>query len=60
VDRLAPPVVLLLVTLLLFGYGSHAWSWLAGPVAGLVVWGLGRETQRPVTQRAPREPAPVD
>ena len=52
---------LLLIVLLV--YGTHAWSWLAGPVAALFVWGLDRVAQEP-SDPAPAhvapEPAPVD
>ncbi|HEY8722585.1 MAG TPA: hypothetical protein VIL92_01850 [Gaiellaceae bacterium] len=62
--RLAPVFVLVLVTALLFGYGSYAWSWLAGPIAALAVWSLDRNAHRPGAP-APahlrhRTPAPVD
>lgn len=40
--RFAAPLVLLLVTTLLYAYGHHAWSWLGGPVAALAIWWLGR------------------
>ena len=52
--RLAPVVVFVLVTGLLLGYGRHPWSWVAGPLAALAVWGFERKT------RAPAPPAPVD
>jgi len=32
--------VLLIVTALLAGYGTYAWSWVGGPVAALAVWSL--------------------
>jgi hypothetical protein len=56
-------VVLVLVTILLLGYGAHAWSWLAGPIAAAVVWSLGRKAQEPASPspaRVGRAPAPVD
>ncbi len=61
VIRLAPASVLVLVTALLLGYGSHPWSWLAGPIAALVLWGLDRKAREP-HPLAPvhRAPAPVD
>jgi hypothetical protein len=61
VIRLAPAFVLVLVTALLLGYGNHPWSWLAGPIAALVLWGLDRKAHEPVAP-APlhRTPAPVD
>lgn len=37
---LPPSLTFLAVTALLMLYGHHAWSWIAGPVAGLVVWEL--------------------
>ena len=61
-NRLAPLATLLTVTVLFLGYGSYAWSWIAGPVAALVIWGLDRKAREPVAS-AParlREPAPVD
>ncbi|MEA2423728.1 MAG: hypothetical protein QOH13_138 [Thermoleophilaceae bacterium] len=61
--RLAPAVVLVTVTSLLLGFGSHPWSWLAGPVAALAVWGLDRKAHEPGVPAAAhvrREPAPVD
>ena len=61
--RYAPHFVLVAVTSLLLVYGTHAWSWLAGPVAALFVWGLDRVAQEP-SDPAPAhvapEPAPVD
>jgi hypothetical protein len=56
VIRLAPLFTLVAVTALLAGYGSHTWSWLAGPVAALLVWSLDRKGR---VSRAPA-PAPVD
>ena len=63
--RLAPPAVLLLVTGLLLAYGRFSWSWVAGPVASLIVWGLDRkahEPSAPAPKHAARrtDPAPVD
>jgi hypothetical protein len=48
--------MLVAVTALLAGYGSHEWSWLAGPVAALLVWSLDRKAR---ASGAPA-PAPVD
>ncbi|NUR77062.1 MAG: hypothetical protein HOQ28_12355 [Thermoleophilia bacterium] len=61
-NRYAPLLVLLAVTALFLGYGRHPWSWLAGPVASLVVWGLDRMAREPEAAPAPLqpEPAPVD
>ena len=66
VTRLYPVFVLVLVTALLLGYGSYAWSWLAGPIAALALWSLDRNAHAPgaparahLHRRAP-EPAPVD
>ena len=61
--RFAPLFVLLVVTSLFLGYGRHPWSWVAGPIAALVVWSLdrwAREPGAPAPARAGREPAPVD
>jgi hypothetical protein len=53
VNRHAPGLVFVLVTALFAGFGRHPWSWIAGPVAAVLVWAL---------DRCPREhaPAPVD
>jgi len=63
VIRVAPCIVLVTVTALLLGFGNHPWSWLAGPIAALAVWGLDRKVREPGA-RAPahvqRTPAPVD
>jgi hypothetical protein len=64
VIRLAPVFVLIAVTTLFLGYGSYAWSWLAGPIAALAVWILDRKAHKPGAP-APahlrrRTPAPVD
>ena len=58
-NRCAPVVVLVAVTALLLGYGRHPWSWVAGPIAALVVWSLDRKAHEPA-EPARREPAPVD
>jgi hypothetical protein len=60
-SRFAAPAVLVLVTGIFLFYGRFAWSWLAGPVAALVVWTLDRYAREPA-QPAPRrrDPAPVD
>jgi hypothetical protein len=58
----AAAVVLVLVTLLDLGWGRASWSWLAGPIAALVVLGLDHAARKP-SAPAPkhrREPAPVD
>jgi hypothetical protein len=64
VHRLAPSLVLVLVTGLFLAYGRFSWSWVAGPVAALVVWSLelkAREPAEPAAKHQPRrEPAPVD
>jgi hypothetical protein len=63
VTRLTPLIVLVLVTLLMLGYGPYSWSWLAGPVAAIVVWTLDRASRPaavPAPTRTRREPAPVD
>ena len=46
-NRFAAPLILVLVTGLFLGYGRFAWSWLAGPVAALVVWGLELKAREP-------------
>jgi hypothetical protein len=64
VRRLAPFGVLVTVTALLVAYG-HAWSWLLGPLAALLLSALDRQARKPAApapahaQRR-REPAPVD
>jgi hypothetical protein len=58
VSRLAPAAVAVLVSALLLAYGRYPWSWLAGPVAGLFVWGLDRKAHEPAPPVRP--PAPVD
>jgi hypothetical protein len=63
VIRVAPCIVLVTVTALLLGFGTHPWSWLAGPISALAVWGLDRKAGEPGA-RAPAHahhtPAPVD
>ena len=65
-NRFAPGILLIVVTALFLGYGSSQWSWLAGPVAALVLWALDLKAREPITT-APRRgaapartPAPVD
>jgi len=53
--RLAPSLLLVLVTTLLLLYGRFSWSWAAGPVAAAALWALERKTRAPLD-----EPAPVD
>ena len=53
-NRLAAPIVLLVVTPLLAAYGRFDWSWVAGPVASLAIWALDRGAH------ARFEPTPVD
>jgi hypothetical protein len=63
VIRLAPLLVLVLVTALLLGYGPYTWSWLAGPLAALAVWSLDRKAHKPgvpAPAHLRRNPAPVD
>lgn len=55
---MTPLVVLALVTGLTLGYGHHSWSWLAGPIAGVLVWAFDRKAHEPT--EALRPPAPVD
>jgi hypothetical protein len=47
VNRFAPGILLIVVTALFLGYGSSAWSWLAGPLAALVLWTLARKAREP-------------
>jgi hypothetical protein len=58
VKRLSPVVVAVLVTALFIAYGRHPWSWVAGPVAGVLVWAFDRKAHDPAEPR--RSPAPVD
>jgi hypothetical protein len=58
VRRFSPLVVTVLVTTLCFVYGNHSWSWLAGPVAGVLVWAFDHKAHEPADRL--REPAPVD
>jgi hypothetical protein len=64
VQRLAPSLVLVLVTGLFLVYGRFGWSWLGGPVAALFVWTLERKSREPAPpapkHAATRDPAPVD
>jgi hypothetical protein len=63
VRRLAPPLVLLLVTALDYAYGRFAWSWLAGPVAAILVFAVERASHGPAPPAARHRrvaPAPVD
>ena len=62
-SRHSASTIFLLVTPLFLAYGRFSWSWLAGPVAALAVWGLQRKAQEPAEPapaRASREPVPVD
>lgn len=59
-NRFVPGILLIVVTTLFLGYGSSKWSWLAGPVAALVVWALALKSREPSTPSPGREPAPVD
>jgi hypothetical protein len=63
VIRLAPVVVLVLVTGLMLGYGPYSWSWLAGPLAALATWSFDRKAHKPgapAPKHLRRTPAPVD
>jgi HAMP domain-containing protein len=63
VNRLAPSLLVLIVTVLDLAYGRFAWSWLAGPVVGLLLWSLrdvAATPAAPAPARARREPALVD
>jgi hypothetical protein len=60
VDRFAPGILLIVVTALFLGYGSSEWSWLAGPVAALLLRALALQTRKPAEPSAAREPALVD
>ena len=55
-----PMIVLAFVTALLAGYGRYPWSFLAGPVAALVVWSFGKQAQEPAAPARRGDPAPVD
>jgi hypothetical protein len=45
--RVAPSLVLVLVTGLFLLYGRFTWSWVAGPVAALALWALERKAHEP-------------
>jgi hypothetical protein len=66
VNRVAPLLVLVLVSTLFFAYGRSSWSPLAGPLAACLLWALARKVDAPderSRQQQPerrREPAPVD
>jgi len=62
VSRYSAHIILLVVTPLFLAYGRFSWSWLAGPVAALVVWLLDRKAQEPGAPAPARshEPVPVD
>jgi hypothetical protein len=60
VDRFAPGILLIVVTALFLGYGSSEWSWLAGPVAALLLWGLALKSREPAEPSRAHDPAPVD
>ena len=59
-DRFAPGILLIVVTALFLGYGSSEWSWLAGPVAALILWALALKSREPAEAAPAQEPAPVD
>ena len=44
---LSPSATLVVVTVLLVPYGSHRWSWVAGPIAALAIWSLDHVARRP-------------
>jgi hypothetical protein len=62
VISVAPCIVLVTVTALLLGFGTHPWSWLGGAIAAFAVWGLAHKAREPARARAhlQRTPAPVD
>jgi len=64
VRRISPLIVLALVTTLELMYGRSDWSWVAGPVAALLLWAVEQSTRRPhppaPARRPSRAPAPVD
>ena len=59
-NRFAPGILLIVVTALFLGYGSSEWSWLAGPVAALVLWVLALKAREPARSAPAHGPAPVD
>ena len=59
-SRFAPGILLVVVSAACFRYSSSRWSWLAGPVAALVVWGIAQKAREPAAPSPAREPAPVD
>jgi hypothetical protein len=63
VNRLAPLLLVVLVTSLDLEYGRFAWSWVAGPIVGLALWSLRDVAARPAAPAAAHarpEPALVD
>ena len=59
-NRFAPGILLIVVSALFLAYGSSEWSWLAGPVAALLLWALALKAREPALPAPAREPAPVD
>jgi hypothetical protein len=63
VIRVAPCIVLVTVTALLLGFGTHPWSWGGGAHAPLAVWGRDHNAREPGARaraHLQRTPAPVD
>ena len=49
-----PLLVAVIVTIADLAYGRFAWSWLAGPAAGLLLWSLRDAAEQPTVPRLAR------
>jgi hypothetical protein len=53
-----PLLVALIVTVADLAYGQFAWSWLAGPAAGLLLWSLRDVAGQPAAPKLARRHRP--